>query len=75
VALRLAGAFFVAFLVDFFAGGTVTTFLGELSLGEVRTSRHSEREGVRPHALHGQGLSCFLKSDPTVNFTDFEAGI
>jgi hypothetical protein len=50
-ALRLAGAFFAARLfVAFFAGGTVTTFLGELSLGEVRTSSHSVRGGAT-HAL------------------------
>jgi hypothetical protein len=37
--LRLAGAFLAALLfVAFLAGGTVTTFQGELSLGEVRTS-------------------------------------
>jgi hypothetical protein len=51
----LAGArFLAAFLfVAFFAGGTVTTFQSELSLGEVRTSGNSVREGVQPHALRG----------------------
>jgi hypothetical protein len=45
-----AAAFFAArFFVAFFAGGTVTTFQRELSLGEVRTSSgHSAREGVQP---------------------------
>jgi hypothetical protein len=37
-ALRFAGAFLARLFVAFFAGGTVTTFLRELSLGEVRTS-------------------------------------
>jgi hypothetical protein len=51
-ALRFAGAFLARFFVAFFAGGTVTTFLRELSLGEVRTSSHSVRGGAT-HALHG----------------------
>jgi hypothetical protein len=45
----LAGAFFAArFFVAFFAGGTVTTFLGELSLGEVRTSCVTRYAGEQP---------------------------
>jgi hypothetical protein len=49
----LAGAFLAAFLfVAFFAGGTVTTFLGELSLGEVSKLRgHSGARECKPHAL------------------------
>ena len=67
----LAARFFVAF----FAGGTVTTFLGELSLGEVRTSSHSVRGGAT-HALRHQELfTSFFSSDPTVNFTLFDAAI
>jgi hypothetical protein len=76
VALRLAGAFLAARLfVAFFAGGTVTTFLGELSLGEVRTSGHSVRGGAT-HALRHQELfTSFFSSDPTVNFTLLDAAI
>jgi hypothetical protein len=51
---RLAGAFLAAFLfVAFFAGGTVTTFLGEqLSLGEVsKLLGHSGARECKPHAL------------------------
>ena len=67
----LAARFFVAF----FAGGTVTTFLGELSLGEVRTSSHSVRGGAT-HALRHQELfTSFFSSDPTVNLTLFDAAI
>ena len=75
-ALRLAGAFLAARrFVAFFAGGTVTTFLGELSLGEVRTSSHSVRGGAT-HALRHQELfTSFFSSDPTVNFTLFDAAI
>jgi hypothetical protein len=75
-ALRFAGAFLAARrFVAFFAGGTVTTFLGELSLGEVRTSSHSVRGGAT-HALRHQELfTSFFSSDPTVNFTLFDAAI
>jgi hypothetical protein len=75
-ALRLPGAFLAARrFVAFFAGGTVTTFLGELSLGEVRTSSHSVRGGAT-HALRHQELfTSFFSSDPTVNFTLFDAAI
>ena len=75
-ALRLPGAFLAARLfVAFFAGGTVTTFLGELSLGEVRTSGHSVRGGAT-HALRHQELfTSFFSSDPTVNFTLLDAAI
>jgi hypothetical protein len=53
--LRLAGAFFFAALraVAFFAGGTVTTFLGELSLREVRTSGSFGAQESESRALHG----------------------
>ncbi len=72
-AFRLAGAFL--FFVAFLAGGTVTTFLRELSLGEVRTSGHSGARECSRSPYSSQELTRFLKSDPTVNFTLLEAGI
>ena len=76
-ALRLAGAFLAAFLfVAFFAGGTVTTFLRELSLGKFELRGYSVREGEQPHALRDyELLTSFLNSVPTLNFTLFEAAI
>ena len=47
--INLSG-FSAIIAVALFAGGTVTTFLRELSLGEVRTSSHSVRGGAT-HAL------------------------
>jgi hypothetical protein len=74
-ALRLAGAFLAAFLfVAFFAGGTVTTFLRELSLGKFELRGNSVHEGEQPHALRDyELLTSFLNSVPTLNFTLFEA--
>jgi hypothetical protein len=80
-ALRLAGAFLAAlFFVAFLAGGTGTTFHGERSSlnqqGSSNFGCHSVRGGSEPHALRGQDpLTRFLKSEPTVNFTVFEAAI
>jgi len=77
-ALRFAGAFLAAFLPDaFFAGGTVTTFLGELSLeGSSNFVAHSVREGVRPHVLLGQLLWTWaLNFEPTLNFALLRSGI
>ena len=82
LAAFLRVAFFTAFFfVAFLAGGTGTTFLRERSLkgsSNFGLTRYATDVSPAPYATKSgwrYELTRFLKSAPTVNFADLDAGI